>query len=305
MVDEEFVPATYLDTDAKFDLPHEWIYEGVLFNKDYSQKKYTFSKNLDVSILYGMKNLKDEIKKKVPFIPADSILDSLSDEDIVSILGSASKSTIEEKMYGSNKFYEFSKNQKVENGTSTIDVNCIVDLLIDGDNIFSFSYIYKDEKDGLIDYGNALTSFVIKGNEEKDDAVLEPIIDEITTENEVANEFVEEIQNETKKEEIIEEKEVKEETIEKTEFLSGENALNIEDIIEIENNNLLSGNDQEKSLKQDFETMSVVKKTYEPQTMTKSTFSIVLHNPVILIAICVFVIVDIIIFKIIKNKRKK
>ena len=201
----DFVPATYLDTEAKFDISDDWIYEGVLFDENYSQKKYTLMKNLDVSILYGMRNLKEEIQKKMPFVSAESMLNGLTEESLVSILGSASQSTIEEKLYGNNKFYEFSKTQKVTEGLTTIDVNCIVDMMVEGDNIYSFSYIYKNEKDGLVDYGKVLTSFSIKNNlnQEIDNKNEEIELNEEKVEE--VKELKEDIQPEIIKEEIKEE----------------------------------------------------------------------------------------------------
>lgn len=332
-----FVPATYLDTEAKFDIPDNWIYEGVLFDENYSQKKYTFIKNLDVSMLYGMRNLKEEINKKMPFVSADNLLGNLSEENIVSILGSASQSTIEEKLYGKNKFYEFTKTQKVQDGNKTIDVNCIVDMMIEGDNIYSFSYIYKNQKDGIMDYGKALTSFTIKNaNNEINNAVKEEIKDMIENKtedvkpevkeetnieiNETSNEVSLDVPKDEIKEEVkAEEKsieEVKEDIKEKDETnISGEFVENIIEVALESGNDIASENviNEEKkeeiieytSEEKEFENLGVIQNTYKPKSWVESVFSIIINNPIILIGIIVLAIIEILIIRLIRKKRKE
>ncbi len=320
--DEEFVPVTYLDTEAKYDIPDAWIYEGVLYNKDYSQKKYTNINNLNVSILYGMRNLKDEIKKKMPFIPAESILSSLSEESLVNILGSASNSTIEEKVYGDNKFYEFLKTQKTDNGST---VNCIVDMMVEGDNIYSFSYVFKDERFAINDYGKVLTSFKIANKqientieteatgtnvepeiiEEKIEPIVEKV-EEVKEEKEIINEEVKEESKETIKEEIEEEPKI--ETIEEEEASniveiqpSGnvEELPIVEEIIPEEENI-----DEQEEIELNFEDMGVVQNTYKPKSWIESVGLIFLNNPILLVGIIILVILEILFWRFIKKRRK-
>ncbi len=320
-----FVPATYLDTEAKFEIPDEWIYEGVLFDENYSQKKYTFIKNLDVSILYGMRNLKEEIHKKMPFISADSILDGLSEENIVSILGSASNSTIEEKLYGSNKFYEFTKTQKVDTGKGTVDVNCIVDMMIEGDNIYSFSYIYKKEKDGLVDYGKTLTSFTTKSKktepvvevQSKEEIKEEPKVEPVEEKKEEPIvEIIEIVKEEPKEEQIIENKNEEENKTEIEAKEPEEIVENLEETIQksgetLETEIIESGNIIEKEIIEetsneelDFENLGVVQNTYKPKNWVESVFSIIASNPILLIGIIILIIIDFIIVRLIKKKKK-
>ena len=319
--DDEFVPVTYLDTEASYNIPDTWIYEGVLYNKDYSQKKYTNINNLDVSILYGMRNLKEEIKKKMPFVPADTLLNSLSEESLVSILGSASNSTIEEKIYGENKFYEFLKTQKGDNGQI---VNCIVDIMVEGDNIFSFSYVFKDNKDYINDYGKVLTSFKIAGKEKVEEKNIE-IVEEKTEEKteeivkpietvEVVETPVEEVKedkNETEKEEIIEEPTTEVENTELNEDNEIETTIssgNIDLIVEQEDNNQEESinvieNDLEEEAEIDFEDMGIVQNTYESKSWIETIGSIILDNPILLIGIIVLAILEILFWRHIKKRK--
>ena len=94
-----FKPATYLDTVATFDIPDNWVYEGTIFDENYSQKKYTYIKNLDVSVLYGLRDLNEEVKKKIPFLSADMLLSTMTEQNFVDILAGASDSDVVEKMY--------------------------------------------------------------------------------------------------------------------------------------------------------------------------------------------------------------
>ena len=317
--DDEFVPVTYLDTEATFDIPSTWIYEGVIYNKDYSQKKYTHSKNLDVSILYGMRNLKEEIKKKMPFISADSILKSLSEESLVNIIGSASNSTIEEKVYGSNKYYEFLKTQKVETEDGTEDINCIVDMMVKGDNIYSFSYVYREEKDAINDYGKVLTSFKTLSDESEEiveEEKSEPV--EIEEQEQPKEEvkivenptevITEEQSEEDKKNEVENEKIEPEETEAKTEEI-------VEDLVPSGNEEITETEDEEHIFEEEqiqkteseieFENMGVVQNTYKPKSWAESFVAIILENPVILICIILGSIIETLIVKKIKSKRKK
>ena len=319
---DEFVPVTYLDTEATFDIPNVWIYEGVIYNKDYSQKKYTNKNNLDVSILYGMRNLKDEIKKKMPFISADSILKSLSEESLINIIGSASNSTIEEKVYGDNKFYEFLKTQKVETTEGTEDINCIVDMMVKGDNIYSFSYVYRDEKEAINDYGKVLTSFKTIGDEQEtmvEEEIIEPIENKESSEQK--EETIEEIPIEVEKEEqkveekpIETENDVKEEP-EKAEDISKNNIEEIspsgnDEIVEIEVENddqIIVEEEQIQKTESEieFENMGVIQNTYKPKSWIESIVSIIISNPLILISIIAVSIVETLIVKKIKKKRKE
>ena len=78
---ENTMTATNLDTKAEYDISPDYIYEGVLFDNKFPQKKYTYIKNLDVMILYGNRSLYEEMKSYTPWITKESFDATFSQED--------------------------------------------------------------------------------------------------------------------------------------------------------------------------------------------------------------------------------
>ena len=384
-----FKPATYLDTVATFDIPDNWVYEGTIFDENYSQKKYTYIKNLDVSVLYGLRDLNEEVKKKLPFLSADMLLSTMTEQNFVDILAGASDSDVVEKMYGSNKFYEFEKSQIVADRGNKVEIHSIIDMCIIDSNIFSFSYSYRDKKDAISDYEKMLVSFKLK-NQESDPQkteTVEPAVEETkdvktediqttvnpevdnnpvnnTSEQKNTNENTQNVSNESPNENIAQ-PENKNETTENTtksntepnndvNKTSGEK-LKAEEITDKSKNNqneipapieentqkpiiAPSGDDNNFSNSNEFvdinaalsdntslentteeiktdtsetngsdqnESIGVVISKTKKKNMIESIFSVIASNPIIIVAIIVFVIIDILIARFIKKKKNK
>ncbi len=157
--------ALNLDNMATYNLSDDYIYEGVIFDSKFPQKKYTYIKNLDCMILYGNRSLYEEMKKYTPWISEEDFKSSFSENDLKDIIASAAGGQTSEVLYGSNKFYETIKQQEIEDAGVTKVVNSIIDMYFADGYIYSFSYSYKDKQDGLNEYREALKTFKIKSSE--------------------------------------------------------------------------------------------------------------------------------------------
>ncbi len=332
--------AVYLDTVATFDVPDKWVYEGVILDEKYSQKKYTYIKNLDVSVLYGLRDLDQEIKKTMPFLSAESLLSTMSEQNLVDIIASASESEVVEKMYGKNKFYEFEKTQQVTDGGAKVDVHSIIDMCIIDSNIFSFSYSYRDKKDALQDYEKMLVSFRLKNssapkeeptkNVEEQIPQAEPpkVIEETATIKEVKAPEAETKQEENKVEEVVDNKETEIKEDEKTEEntksgdVKSEETATINDLTSEINQEAiterLSGNNEEKNNFYESEPIAqeneeepqpdeigVVIKRNEKKNFFQTILSVIGSNTWLVCLLIGFVVIDIVCMIISKKKKKK
>jgi len=164
--EENTMTATNLDTKAEYDISPDYIYEGVLFDNKFPQKKYTYIKNLDVMILYGNRSLYEEMKSYTPWITKESFDATFSQEDMKDIIATAAGGETKEIKYGDNVFYETEKVQEIEENGVKKNVNSIVDMYFDDGYIYSFSYSYKDKKDGFSEYQTVLKTFKTLTDEE-------------------------------------------------------------------------------------------------------------------------------------------
>ncbi len=332
--------AIYLDTVATFDVPDKWVYEGVILDEKYSQKKYTYIKNLDVSVLYGLRDLDQEIKKSMPFLSADALLGTMTEQNLIDIIASASDSEVVEKMYGNNKFYEFSKTQQVTDRGQTVDIHSIIDMCIIDSNIFSFSYSYRDKQDAIKDYETMLTTFRLKNaqnttptqpvEEVKQPEVVTTPVEEVK-EPEVVTTPVEEVKQpeevvttpveETKQQEetIPSVDEVKEpevttpvEKIKEPEITAQIESGNKEEIPVEEikpNTNEEKNNNQEvvaptEEQEPENTEIGVVIKRNEKKNFFQTILSVIASNPVLVCVLVGFIVLDIIL-AIVNKKRKK
>jgi hypothetical protein len=133
----------------------------------FPQKKYTYRKDLSESILYGNRNIYDELKEKIPFISKETFQSMFSEQDMASVIAGASGTEAISKTYGNNTFYETIKTQNVtqEDGTVT-EIKSIIDMCFEDSYIHSFSFSYTDSTDGIDDYNKMLASFEIGKKEE-------------------------------------------------------------------------------------------------------------------------------------------
>ena len=325
--------AIYLDTVATFDVPDKWVYEGVILDEKYSQKKYTYIKNLDVSVLYGLRDLDQEIKKTMPFLSADSLLSTMSEQNFVDIIASASDSEVVEKMYGNNKFYEFSKTQQVTDRGKQVDVHSIIDMCIIDSNIFSFSYSYKDTKDAIKDYETMLTSFRLKNAQSTQNTEPPKPVEEVKTPEvvttpaeeqkvpEVVVQPVEEIKQpeEQKQEEVKEpEVEVKQEEVQNTQEVEvnqelSENSGNkvneevVDPVIEPNINQEVTQSISEKVEEPVDENteIGVVIKRNEKKNFFQTILGVIASNPLLVCVLVGFVVLDIVLAIVNKNRKKK
>ena len=328
--------AIYLDTVATFDVPDKWVYEGVILDEKYSQKKYTYIKNLDVSVLYGLRDLDQEIKKTMPFLSADSLLSTMSEQNFVDIIASASDSEVVEKMYGNNKFYEFTKTQQVTDRGKQIDVHSIIDMCIIDSNIFSFSYSYKDTKDAIKDYETMLTSFRLKNasntqNTQNTESpkpveevkapevvttpVEEPKVPEVVVQpteeakqpEEPKQEEVKEPEVEVKQEEVVntQESEIAQELGEVSGNKVNEEVVDsvIEPIINQEITQTISEN-VEEPVDENTEIGVVIKRN-EKKNFFQTILGVIASNPLLVCVLVGFVVLDIVLAIVNKNRKKK
>lgn len=168
-----------IENRATYTLSSDWIYEGVVMDKEgkFPQQKYTLVKDLDEYILYGNRDIFEEMKTMVPFINKESFKSIFSNQDMAQIIASASGGETAEVDYGENHFYETITTQQVDKNGKTEYVTSIIDFFFEEDFIHSFSYSYKTRTDGLGDYKAMLASFKLGAQEQpkrsKQDMLLE------------------------------------------------------------------------------------------------------------------------------------
>lgn len=152
-----------IEERATYKVGDNWVYEGVVMDAEgkFPQKKYTLIKDLNESILYGNRDIYEELRQRLPIINKDTFQSMFSEQDMASIIAGASGSETVTKKYGDNEYYETIKEQEIEENGVNVKIYSIIDMIFEDSYIHSFSLTYRDKMIGLNDYNNMLASFKV------------------------------------------------------------------------------------------------------------------------------------------------
>lgn len=329
--EEKTMTATNLDTKAEYDISPDYIYEGVLFDNKFPQKKYTYIKNLDVMILYGNRSLYEEMKSYTPWITKESFDATFSQEDMKDIIATAAGGETKEIKYGDNVFYETEKVQEIEENGVKKNVNSIVDMYFDDGYIYSFSYSYKDKKDGFSEYQTVLKTFKTLTDEEaankpkisKQDQALALEREQMRLEEErrkQEEQTLNKTEEQEKTQETIEDKvikeEIKEQITEETTIIEQEvdkEKEKQEQVVLVsgdinsgeETTNIITSGETPMTISGEEEDGPIVISEIKKRSIFEIVIGVIWNNPVLRIVVIALIIFDITIIVLLRKRAKR